>query len=194
MPLCPATTRRPTRTQSQHPTLKDQQVRDYMGNFGLGGPEAVRPLATLSGGQNLQNVQPEYIAAWRSLAMFCRPHILLLDEPTNHLDVSTIAALTKALYAWAGGMVASSHDARFLDEVCGPPPEGGEGEASRGPSSHESCTWWAAAACSAWRARRSTGPRCCSACASSGPKRLRLLQRASEALGPWRLHAEAAGE
>lgn len=61
------------------PTLREQDARDFLGSFGLGGRLATQPLRTLSGGQ-------------RSRAALCfvlllRPHVLCLDEPTNHLDL-----------------------------------------------------------------------------------------------------------
>lgn len=43
-------------------------------------------------------------------------HTILNTLP--QLDIATILALVKALDSWQGGVVVSSHDVRFLDEVC----------------------------------------------------------------------------
>ena len=41
--------------------------------------------------------------------------LLLLDEPTNHLDPETLEAVEAALRAFAGTIVAVSHDRAFLE-------------------------------------------------------------------------------
>lgn len=43
--------------------------------------------------------------------------LLVLDEPTLSLDFVGLAALTKALQAWPGGLLVASHDADFLAAV-----------------------------------------------------------------------------
>jgi ATPase subunit of ABC transporter with duplicated ATPase domains len=43
------------------------------------------------------------------------PELLLLDEPTNHLDPETLEAVEGALRAFAGTIVAVSHDRAFLE-------------------------------------------------------------------------------
>ncbi|MBU1100541.1 MAG: energy-dependent translational throttle protein EttA [Bacteroidetes bacterium] len=48
-----------------------------------------------------------------------KPDILLLDEPTNHLDAETIAWLEHHLQAYAGTVIAVTHDRYFLDNVAG---------------------------------------------------------------------------
>ncbi len=48
-----------------------------------------------------------------------KPDILLLDEPTNHLDAETVAWLEHHLQAYAGTVIAVTHDRYFLDNVAG---------------------------------------------------------------------------
>ncbi len=45
------------------------------------------------------------------------PDILLLDEPTNHLDAESVAWLEHHLQAYAGTVIAVTHDRYFLDNV-----------------------------------------------------------------------------
>ncbi|MFP6588908.1 MAG: energy-dependent translational throttle protein EttA, partial [Candidatus Latescibacterota bacterium] len=45
--------------------------------------------------------------------------ILLLDEPTNHLDAESVAWLEHHLQAYAGTVIAVTHDRYFLDNVAG---------------------------------------------------------------------------
>ncbi len=44
-------------------------------------------------------------------------NVLILDEPTNHLDLDSLMALQTALMDYAGGVLFTSHDRRFVDEV-----------------------------------------------------------------------------
>src|SRR5262249_12927967 len=44
--------------------------------------------------------------------------LLILDEPTNHLDLEGIAFLEDFVTRYRGGVVAVSHDRRFLDATC----------------------------------------------------------------------------
>jgi len=66
---------------------------------------------TLSGGEKRR------VALCRLLLN--KPDILLLDEPTNHLDAESIAWLEHHLQAYAGTIIAVTHDRYFLDNVAG---------------------------------------------------------------------------
>ena len=50
--------------------------------------------------------------------MWINPHIIALDEPTNYLDNDTLAALTKALSDFKGGVLTISHNKAFVNELC----------------------------------------------------------------------------
>ena len=72
-------------------------------------PDADADVTTLSGGERRR------VALCRLL--LSKPDILLLDEPTNHLDAETVGWLQRHLQAYAGMVVAVTHDRYFLDEV-----------------------------------------------------------------------------
>ena len=46
-----------------------------------------------------------------------QPDLLLLDEPTNHLDAESVLWLEQHLAAYAGTVIAITHDRYFLDHV-----------------------------------------------------------------------------
>ena len=87
----------------------DEELRSWLGRFSISGDDALRPVATLSGGE----------ASRVALAVLVRsaPAALLLDEPTNHLDVGAREALEEALCSFPGAVFLVSHDRRLLDGV-----------------------------------------------------------------------------
>ncbi len=74
-------------------------------------PPAESKIAPLSGGEKRR------VALCRILLK--KPDILLLDEPTNHLDAESVAWLEHHLQAYAGTVIAVTHDRYFLDNVAG---------------------------------------------------------------------------
>ena len=58
------------------------------------------------------------VAASRSCKLLLQqPDLLLLDEPTNHLDAESVHWLEGHLKAYAGAVLAVTHDRYFLDNV-----------------------------------------------------------------------------
>jgi energy-dependent translational throttle protein EttA len=74
-------------------------------------PAGETQVKVLSGGERRR------VALCRLLLQ--KPDILLLDEPTNHLDAETVAWLEHHLQAYAGTIIAVTHDRYFLDNVAG---------------------------------------------------------------------------
>ncbi|XP_061861521.1 ATP-binding cassette sub-family F member 3 isoform X2 [Colius striatus] len=92
------------------PGKTEEEYRHQLGSYGVSGELAVRPVASLSGGQKSR-------VAFAQMTMSC-PNFYILDEPTNHLDMETIEALAKALNKFRGGIILVSHDERFIRLVC----------------------------------------------------------------------------
>ncbi|XP_063162411.1 ATP-binding cassette sub-family F member 3 isoform X2 [Candoia aspera] len=92
------------------PGKTEEEYRHQLGCYGVSGELAVRPVASLSGGQKSR-------VAFAQMTMPC-PNFYILDEPTNHLDMETIEALAKALNKFRGGLILVSHDERFIRLVC----------------------------------------------------------------------------
>ncbi|NXA51103.1 ABCF3 protein, partial [Nothocercus julius] len=92
------------------PGKTEEEYRHQLGSYGVSGELAVRPVASLSGGQKSR-------VAFAQMTMPC-PNFYILDEPTNHLDMETIEALAKALNKFRGGIILVSHDERFIHLVC----------------------------------------------------------------------------
>ncbi|KAK2510050.1 hypothetical protein MC885_009807, partial [Smutsia gigantea] len=88
------------------PGRPEEEYRHQLGRYGISGELAVRPVASLSGGQKSR-------VAFAQMTMPC-PNFYILDEPTNHLDMETIEALGRALNSFRGGVILVSHDERFI--------------------------------------------------------------------------------
>jgi macrolide transport system ATP-binding/permease protein len=86
---------------------EDELTADLI-RYGLFGVEDLtKTLAQLSVGQK-RKLQIARIVATPA-------NVLLLDEPTNHIHFDILEELEKALRAFAGPIVAVSHDRWFID-------------------------------------------------------------------------------
>lgn len=95
--------------RERFPRLNDDDVSEWLSCFGVTEDMAAQPMSSLSGGQCMR------VALARLNAE--EPHLLVLDEPTNHLDIQSIDALIIALKNFNGGVIFSTHNRHFLDEL-----------------------------------------------------------------------------
>jgi ATPase subunit of ABC transporter with duplicated ATPase domains len=94
-----------------HPALTARQAHEVLARFAFRNRDALRPAATLSGGERLRAGLA--IATGGPVA----PQLLLLDEPTNHLDIDALELLEAALAGYDGALLLVSHDRRFVEAV-----------------------------------------------------------------------------
>ncbi|MBP6899587.1 MAG: ATP-binding cassette domain-containing protein [Burkholderiaceae bacterium] len=89
---------------------REQDLRNFLGQFRFTGDMVHQRVGTLSGGERARLVMATIV--WQ------KPNLLLLDEPTNHLDLNTREALSIALNEFEGTVMLVSHDRALLREVC----------------------------------------------------------------------------
>jgi ATP-binding cassette, subfamily F, member 3 len=92
------------------PPGREQELRDFLGQFRFTGAMVNQAVGSLSGGEKARLVL--------AMLVWQRPNLLLLDEPTNHLDLTTREALSIALNEFEGTVMLVSHDRALLREVC----------------------------------------------------------------------------
>lgn len=85
----------------------DSQLKQAMDALRCPPPDD--PVTNLSGGERRR------VALCKLL--LSKPDLLLLDEPTNHLDAESVQWLEQHLAAYAGAVLAVTHDRYFLDNV-----------------------------------------------------------------------------
>jgi ATP-binding cassette subfamily F protein 2 len=95
--------------RSLFPGKSVEDVRSYLGRYGISGEVQTQIMGQLSDGQK-SRVVFAYMAQQNA-------HMLLLDEPTNHLDMESIDALARAINEFKGGMLLVSHDMRLISQV-----------------------------------------------------------------------------
>jgi ATPase subunit of ABC transporter with duplicated ATPase domains len=97
--------------RARHPAMTAGAAHEVLARFAFRNRDALRPAATLSGGERLR--------AGLAIATGgpTPPQLLVLDEPTNHLDVDAIEMLEAALSGWDGALLLVSHDRRFVEAV-----------------------------------------------------------------------------
>ena len=95
----------------RHPDMTAGEAHDVLARFAFRNRDALRPAATLSGGEQLRAGLAILTAGQTP------PQMLVLDEPTNHLDIDALEMLETALVNYRGALLLVSHDRRFVEAV-----------------------------------------------------------------------------
>ena len=88
---------------------KDHEAKAILSGLGFKQGDFLRPMGEFSGGWVMR--------AGLARILFKRPDLLLLDEPTNHLDLDANLWFEKYLAAFRGGVLVTSHDRAFINQV-----------------------------------------------------------------------------
>ena len=88
---------------------RDHEAKAILSGLGFKQGDFLRPMGEFSGGWVMR--------AGLARILFKRPDLLLLDEPTNHLDLDANLWFEKYLTAFRGGVLVTSHDRAFINQV-----------------------------------------------------------------------------
>ena len=88
---------------------RDHEAKAILSGLGFKESDFQRSLNEFSGGWIMR--------AELARLLFRNPDLLLLDEPTNHLDLEANLWFEKYLSSFPGGIVITSHDRAFLNQV-----------------------------------------------------------------------------
>ena len=88
---------------------RDHEAKAILSGLGFKQRDFLRPMGEFSGGWAMR--------AGLARLLFKSPDLLLLDEPTNHLDLEANLWFEKWLASFQGGVIITSHDRAFLNQV-----------------------------------------------------------------------------
>ena len=88
---------------------REHEAKAILAGLGFKQSDFSRDMSEFSGGWIMR--------AELARLLFRGPDILLLDEPTNHLDLEANIWFEKYLSSFAGGVILTSHDRTFLNQV-----------------------------------------------------------------------------
>ena len=88
---------------------RDHEAKAILSGLGFKQSDFLRPMGEFSGGWAMR--------AGLARLLFRKPDLLLLDEPTNHLDLDANLWFEKYLASFKGGVLITSHDRAFLNQV-----------------------------------------------------------------------------
>jgi len=91
------------------PKSEIDQIRAWLGKYGVTGAVQSQVMGQLSAGQKARIVFAKMANE--------KPHLILLDEPTNALDMNAIDSLARAINVYKGGVILVSHDMRLISQV-----------------------------------------------------------------------------
>ena len=87
-----------------------QKIQSHLASLNFSYPEMHHHIRSLSGGQQGKLLLLNLVLR--------KPNFLLLDEPTRNFSPTSQPESRKLCANYPGGLVAVSHDRRFLKEVC----------------------------------------------------------------------------
>ena len=85
----------------------DGELRAVLATAGIKGELALKPMSTLSGGQQTK--------VRLALMTMKKSNVLIFDEPTNHLDVYSKAELWDSINEFPGSVILVTHEPDFYD-------------------------------------------------------------------------------
>ena len=88
---------------------REHEAKAVLSGLGFKQGDFLRPMGEFSGGWVMR--------AGLARLLFMKPDLLLLDEPTNHLDLDANLWFEKYLASFQGGVLVTSHDRTFLNQV-----------------------------------------------------------------------------
>ena len=88
---------------------RDHEAKTILSGLGFKQGDFLRTMNEFSGGWVMR--------AGLARLLFRNPDVLLLDEPTNHLDLEANLWFEKYLASFQGGVIITSHDRTFLNQV-----------------------------------------------------------------------------
>ncbi len=95
--------------REEYPSIDTKELRSSLAKAGLAGKYQIRPLETLSGGEQSKVKLSKFM-----LQAF---NFIILDEPTNHLDPISKKALAKAINDFKGTVIFVSHEEDFAAQI-----------------------------------------------------------------------------
>ena len=88
---------------------REHEAKAILSGLGFKQGDFLRLMGEFSGGWVMR--------AGLARMLFREPSLLLLDEPTNHLDLDANLWFEKYLASFQGGVIVTSHDRAFLNQV-----------------------------------------------------------------------------
>ncbi len=88
---------------------REHEAKTILSGLGFKQSDFARPMSEFSGGWAMR--------AGLARLLFRNPALLFLDEPTNHLDLEANLWFEKYLAGFPGGVLITSHDRAFLNQV-----------------------------------------------------------------------------